>query len=210
MEIYVRDIINRRGYRKNIKGDRFSLFISNYPSNLKYLRSRIGNSELILAELCCCIGVTLEYLAPAFKKVIGVDNDKDILEICKVNLQEVGHDDKVELIYGDVFEDDILKSIDADIVIYDVPFWYAHKEENQGDLRLKNPPLRELISKIQNYITSNIIIFSSPEWDYEYFEKRLGIIEFEKVFIDHEHNRNQIYMGNLVRKVGRTKVNLRR
>ena len=86
----IQNIINCRGYRENIKGDKFSLYISNYPSNAKYLKSRIGNSEYILAELCCSIGVTLEYLAPAFKKVIGVDIDKDVLDACKANLKATG------------------------------------------------------------------------------------------------------------------------
>ena len=104
MESDIKSIINRRGYRKNIKGDKFSLFISNYPTNAKYLKGRIGNSKLVLAELCCSIGVTLEYLAPVFKKVIGVDFNKDILEMCQSNLKEAGVIEKTELILGDVFE----------------------------------------------------------------------------------------------------------
>tara|TARA_R110002033_G_scaffold43050_2_gene84498 strand:+ start:8829 stop:9473 length:645 start_codon:yes stop_codon:yes gene_type:complete len=207
-ESNIQDIIDRRGYRKNIEGDKFSLYISNYPSNAKYLRSRIGNSKFVLAELCCSIGITIEYLAPAFKKVIGVDIDKDILQTCKTNLKESGFIDKAELICGDVFDDNILKSIEADIVIYDIPFWYPHEQENKGDLVTKNPPLKELVRKIQNYITPNIIIFSPPEWSYEYFEKQLGIIEFEQVFIDEIHNRNQIYIGDLINNIGTTEIRL--
>ena len=207
-EITKEDIINYRGYRKDIKGDKFSLYISNYPINALYLKSRIGNSKLVLAELCCSVGITLEYLAPSFKKVIGIDLDKDILEACKTNLKESGIITKTELVQGDVFDDNILKNIEADIVIYDIPFWYAHKQENQGNLIDKNPPLKELIAKIRKYITSDIIIFSPPEWSYEYFSKKLGVMEFEQVFIDGKHNRNQIYLGKLIKTVGKTKVEL--
>lgn len=207
-ESNIHDIIDRRGYRKNIQGDKFSLFISNYPSNAKYLKSRIGDSELILAELCCSIGVTLEYLAPAFKKVVGVDLDESILQACKTNLKESGFITKTELILGDVLDDNILKSINADIVIYDIPFWYPHKHKNMGDLVAKNPPLKKLVKKIQDYITPNIIIFSPPEWSFEYFGKQLGTIEFEQVFIDEIHNRNQIYMGDLINNIGKTEIRL--
>lgn len=207
-ESNIQDIINRRGYRKNIKGDKFSLYISNYPSNAKYLKSRIGNSEFVLAELCCSIGVTLEYLAPDFRKVIGVDLDESILQTCKTNLKESGIFTETELIHGDVFDDTILKRIEADIVIYDIPFWYPHQQENKGDLITKNPPLKELVRKIQNYIAPNIIIFSPPEWGFEYFEKQLGTIEFEQVFIEEIHNRNQIYMGGLIRNFGETEIRL--
>jgi len=208
-EITVEEIIKHRGYRENIRGNKFSLYISNYPSNAKYLKSRIGNVELSLAELCCSVGVTLEYLAPGFKGVIGVDFDKSILEACEINLIESCQISKCKLIQGDVFNDDVLKSIDADIVIYDIPFWYPHKQENQGDLIDKNPPLRELVEKIKTHITSDIIIFSPPEWDMAYFENELGPIEYEQVFIDGKYNRNQIYLGSLIHEFGKTKIELR-
>lgn len=208
-EITVEDIIAYRGYRKNIKGDKFSLYISNYPSNAKYLKSRIGNEALTLAELCCSVGVTLEYLASSFKAVIGVDLDKKVLETCEINLTASGQISKTKLIQGDVFNDEILKSIDADIVIYDIPFWYPHKQENQGNLIDKNPPLKQLVKKIKTHITSDIIIFSPPEWDMAYFEEELGPVEYEQVFIDGKHNRNQIYLGSLIHEYGKTKIELR-
>lgn len=83
-----------------------------------------------------------------------------------------------------------------------------HKHENQGNLVSKNPPLKELVKKIQAYITSNIIIFAPPECSYEYFEKQLGIIEYEQVFIDQKHNRNQVYLGDLIKEKGKTEVKL--
>lgn len=207
-EITTQDIIKYRGYRKNIKGDKFSLYISNYPTNAKYLKSRIGNSKSVLVELCCSIGVSLEYLAPSFKKVIGVDLDENALKTCKENLKETGFITKTELIHGNVFDDDILKSIDADIVIYDIPFWHPHEQEKKGNLIDKNPPLQPLIKKIKKNISSNIIIFTPPDWKFDFFLEKLGLMEYEQVFIDGKHNRNQIYLGELINTLGKTKIEL--
>ena len=205
----IEEIITRRGYRNTIKGDKFSLYISNYPSNANYLKSRLGHPELVAAELCCSVGVTLEYLAPGFKKVIGVDIDKAILETCRINLKEADVLHKAELLHGDIFSDMLLKKIEADIVIYDIPYWYAHTQENGTDLISKNPPLKELITKIENFITSDIVIFAPPEWSYAYFKTALGTIEFEQVYINEKHNRNQIYLGGLIQKIGKTEIRLK-
>ncbi|MEM7367727.1 MAG: class I SAM-dependent methyltransferase [Bacteroidota bacterium] len=202
------DIIQSRGYRQNIVGDKFALYISNYPVNAQYLLSRIGHPEYVLAELCCSIGVTLEYLSPGFKQLIGVDIDKDILKACEENLHNSGALPNTHLIQGDVFDDAVLTKIDADIVIYDIPFWYEHKQQNRGNLIDKNPPLRPLIQKIEAYITKDIVIFSPPEWEYDRFAQDLGEIEFEHVYINGTHNRNQIYLGNLVRKNGISQIEL--
>ena len=117
-----KSIIERRGYRKNIKGDKFSLYISSYPVAIEYLRKRIGDKHKILAELCCGIGITLETAGGAFKHIIGVDNDKKTLTYCKDNLKSSGLLSKSTLILGDINEDSVLGKIKADIVIYDIPF----------------------------------------------------------------------------------------
>jgi hypothetical protein len=36
----------------------------------------------------------------------------------------------------------------------------------------------------------------------------LGVIEFEQVFIDGVHNRDQIYMGDLRKEKGKTKIEM--
>ena len=91
-------IISKRCYRKNVLGDTFSLYISNYPVAVTYLGKRIGDTEKTFAELCCGIGITLEYIAEGFKKVIGVDIDKKILQYCEENLDNTGMKDKANLI----------------------------------------------------------------------------------------------------------------
>ncbi len=201
-------IIQRRGYRKNIVGDKFSLYISNYPVAVKYLKQRIGNSNKILAELCCGVGVTLEYIGDVFKQVIGVDIEKNILDQCQDNLKSVGLSQKTTLILGDINNDEVLKKINADIVIYDIPFWSQHEHENQGDLTRKNPTLKSTIERIRKFITKDIIIFCSPKFDYEMITEEVGSCEFQKVFINGKYDRNQIYLGKLKQKDGVTELTL--
>ncbi len=205
-DISIQDIIERRGYPKDIKGDKFSLFISNYPSNARYLRSRLGNPDFVLAELCCSVGISLQYLAPGFRKVIGVDIDREVLEMCKANLVQSGQYQLAELVAGDVFDDRVLEKIKADIVIYDIPYWYPHTQVSEHNLVTRNPPLGGMVNKIRKYITDDIVIFSPPELSHAYFQRELGALELEQVFIGNEHNRSQVYLGNLINTAGTTEI----
>jgi tRNA G37 N-methylase Trm5 len=189
-------IIKRRKYRKNIKGDVRSLYISSYPVSAKYLAKRIGNKEWTLVELCCGIGVTLEYAGKAFKRIIGVDINKKALSFCEANLKNAGL--KAELIQGDVNDTKLLKLISADVVIYDIPNWYGED----------NPDLKKIINKIRRYISGNIVIFAPPTYAYAHVKKQVGMCEFQKVFIDGKYDRNHVFLGDLIEKEGITKISL--
>lgn len=201
-------IIKRRGYRKNISGDKFSLYISNYPITVKYLTERIGDTTKVLVELCCGVGVTLEYIGNAFNHIIGVDINKKILDECQENLKNVGLLEKDTLILGDINNDEILKKIKADVVIYDIPYWSAHTYENQGDLAKKNPALKSTIERIQKFISNDILIFCSPNFDYDMIKREVGSCEFQKVFINGRHDRNHVYLGGLKQEDGITELKL--
>ncbi len=190
-------IIARRNYRENIKGDKFSLYISSYPVAIDYLVKRIGDSEKVVVELCCGVGIALEGLASGFARVIGVDSDKTILDVCAENLKEAGEAEKATLILGNINDNDVLKQIKADVVVYDIPFWSAHENIGSGDLTAKNPSLRTIVERIRKSISEDIVIFCSPDYSYEIIEQELGPCEFQKVFINGKHDRNYVYLGNL-------------
>ena len=204
-----KSIIERRKYRKDINGDAFSLYISSYPITVDYLKKRIGNKNKILVELCCGVGVTLEHIAKGFKHVIGVDIDHNILTYCRKNLEHAGLSQKTTLIQGDVTDSRVLKTIKADIVIYDIPFWSPHEFKKQGDLTRKNPSLKSIIDNIRRVISKDIVVFCSPQFDYEMVKKEIGPCEFQKVFIDGKYDRNHIYLGKLKRKTGITTLRLK-
>lgn len=201
-------IINRRRYRKNVKGDKFSLYISNYPVIAKYLKQRIGDNKKVIAELCCGIGISLEYLGDAFKHIIGVDSNKKVLSFCLKNLEYVGLKSKTTLICGGINDDKILKGIKADIVIYDVPFWSKHEYEGRGDLTKKNPSLKRMIEKIRRCITDEIVIFCPPKYDYEMILSQVGDCEYQKVFVNGKYSRNHVYLGSLIQRRGITEIEL--
>ncbi len=201
-------IIERRNYRTNTNGDKFSLYISSWPVAINYLKKRIGDKNKILVELCCGVGITLENMGSAFKKIICVDNDKKILEECKKNLIDTNLLDKSILILGDINDDLTLQKINADIVIYDIPYWNQHKEISNEDLRNKNPDLKEIISKIRKFISKDIIIFASPHYDFQTIKEQLGNCEYQKVYINNKYDRNHIYLGSLINKDGITELKL--
>jgi len=132
-------IICSRGYRLDIAGDWFGLKIANHPFVAKYLAKRLGDQNKILAELCCGIGVTLEYVGRSFKALVGVDKDPEVIKNCETNLRKVGLWSKTRLVIGDVADEKTLKGIQADIAFYDIPYWSAHRELGKGDMLRANP-----------------------------------------------------------------------
>ena len=184
------EIIAKRGYKPDIKGDDYSLYISSYPVVADHLAKRIGDKDKTLAELCCGIGVTLMHMAPHFKHLIGIDNDKQVLEYCKQNLQDLLK--KTKLIHGDVSDPKLIQSLDADIILYDIPFWTPDK---------KNPYIGQLLDDLKGHVTQDIVIYAPPS-----YTPALG--ELQKVFINNEHHVNLIYLGNLIKKKGITEARL--
>ncbi|MBI4177300.1 MAG: methyltransferase domain-containing protein [Candidatus Aenigmarchaeota archaeon] len=198
-------IIKRRNYRNNVSGDASSLYISSYPVSVMYLKNRIGDGNKTLAELCCGVGMTLEHIGDAFRRLIGVDVDKNVLSACSENLEAVGLLPKTTLVCGDI-TDDVLRRIKADIVIYDVPFWGL--PENGGRVADTNPSLKKLIRKIRKYITSEIVVYCPPNYDYDTVLGQAGKCEYQKIFINGKYDRNYVYLGSLIHTNGITRINL--
>ena len=196
-----KSLIQRRGYVKNTKGDSLSLYLSNYAVAAEYLAKRIGNKKKTAIELCCGIGITLKQLAKNFQQVIGADNDKNILKHCKQNLRSIKN---VKLILSDVNDKKLYQKIKGNIVIYDIPYWYPEKHSK----KIINPDLKKVIQYIQKHITKDIVIFTPPEMKYNDIKKIVGECEYMEVYINNKYDRNYIFLGNLIEKTGKTRVNL--
>lgn len=202
-------LIENRGFDPNIKGRQYDIYLSNFKVSANYLARRIGDKRKTIAELCCSIGSTTVELAKNFKKVIGVDIDKKVLTSNRQNLEKAGVGQNVELLEGDVSDAGLLKRINADIVIYDIPYWVPKKFET-GELNLdKNPDLKDLVTKIRKYITHNIIIFAPPRTTYDEITKLLGECEFQMIIVNGRHDRNYIYFGDTMNTKGITKKELK-
>jgi|GEM_PF-1481507 len=204
-----KEIIARRGYRKDIVGDKFSLYISSYPVAIQYLATKIGNLDKSFVELCCGIGVTLEILAPYFLHGTGVDIDPEVIKNCRLNLEAATLTNKIDLIYGNVSDLKLLKSIKADIAIYDVPYWSPYNANEITTSTTENPEFKQIVQNIKDLITPDVIIFASPLFTFEYISSVLGECEYEQVYINGKYDRNIIYLGALNSRNGITQVKLK-
>jgi len=197
------DLIKARRLPKYIEGDELSLKISSYPIFLKYLSNRLANKFSILLELCTGIAVGLIFLESNFRKLYGVELDSKIVKLAKRNIEKSELKDKLSMIQADVNDISDFKYLKPDVVIYDIPYWSNH----DVDLLKRNPDLKLLFKNINKHLTKNIIIYSPPHFDYDYYKKLLNI-EFElvEIYINKKHDRNVLFFGNLVNKIGIFKV----
>lgn len=190
-------IIEKRGYPLNLQGDHLSLYIASFPIAIEVLSKRIGSPNKTLVEMCCGIGITLGIMSRSFREIVGVDIDPNVLLACKNNLELYGATANTTLVQGDIKDEDFLKTIKGDIVIYDIPYWYPHKNEINEDLTKRNPNLKQIVKCIQDNISEDVVIFAPPHYDYEYIANTLGECEYQQIFINGQHDRNYIFLGSL-------------
>lgn len=199
----MKNIKSIRKLPKYIYGDDLSLKISSYPVFLTHLSERLGCKYSVLLELCTGIGIGLIYLQKNFKKLYGIEIDPTIVEIARSNLLKAGLTTKVSIIQADVVNIPEFTNLKPDVVIYDIPYWSDH---NAGLLK-RNPDIKSLFEKINTHLTKNIIIYSPPRFDYTYYKNLLDSdLEMEEIYINNKHDRNVLFFGKLVNKVGSTKV----
>lgn len=200
------DIIQSRKYDSKIAGDELSLKISNYSTTARYLADRLRSKGVTVCELCCGVGVSLVELAPSFDKVIGVDNSRLVIDDCRANLENAGILN-FELLTGDVSSKSLLKSIKADIVLYDIPYWSSHS--GKVNPTKQNPNLGELVTNIRELITEDIVVYTPNNITYKEIRDELGECEYLEVRLDGKHDRNFIFLGSLIKTIGETKIELK-
>lgn len=199
------DIIRTRGYDSQLAGSELSLKIASYPASAKYLANRLKGKGDTVCELCCGIGISLIELAKSFHKVIGVDIDNEILADCRHNLFQAGTVN-YELMAGDITHRNVLEKITADIVLYDIPYWSEHGGKVMP--AQQNPNLCEIVGNIRQTVTSEIVIYAPPHLAYEAVAAEISKCEYMQVFINNKHDRNFIFLGNLVEQEGTRVINL--
>lgn len=196
-------IIQTRGYNKDIAGSELSLKIASYPRTARYLAKRLQEKGSTVCELCCGVGVSLAELSKSFNKIVGVDNDPAVIADCKQNLTRAGAAN-YELLCGDVSDTNLLTKIKADIVLYDIPYWSRH--QGRVDPERQNPDLKQLIANIRRIITQNIVIYAPGHMTYADAKAQLGECDFVEVYVKGRHDRNFIFLGDLISKLGKSRV----
>lgn len=157
----------------------------------------------MVCELCCGVGVSLIELAKTFTKIIGVDNDPKVVKDCSENLERAGIANH-EVICGDVSSPVLLSKIKADVVLYDIPYWSTHS--GKVDPEKQNPDLRELVANIRSLITNKIVIYTPTHMAYGDVTSILGPCEFVEVYTNGKHDRNFIFLGDLMKHEGESRV----
>ncbi len=151
------------------------------------------------------MGVSLVELAASFDKVIGVDNSQLVIDDCRTNF-EYAKVLNFELLTGDVSSKFLLKSIKADVILYDIPYWSNHSGKvNPAE---QNPDLGELITNIREFITEDIVVYAPTYITYETIRDELGECEYLEVWLNGKHDRNFIFLGSLIQSIGKTKIEL--
>lgn len=196
-------IIQKRGYDESIHGDALSLKIASYPVAARYLAQRLARNGDSICELCCGIGVSLVEFSKYFDTVIGVDSDPLVIETAKRNLTLYGSSN-CRLVLGDITDKTVIKNINTDIIVYDIPYWSDHG----GIITTENPELLQLVSQIEAEVTRNIVIHTPPQTGIEYFETHFDEFEFRQVWIDGNHDRNLVFLGSTTEQGGLQKIAL--
>ncbi len=196
-------------FQSSLSGTDFDLYISNYPSTAQYLAHRLKDPNKTIMELCCGIGVSLLEFAPFFKKVIGVDNDSDVLKFCEENISQSKYKRKIQIKRFDVTQNPIFIEEKIDIMIYDIPYWFDHRNRfHTLHTPQDNPNLEKIISNLKNQSLHDIVIYTPPYFSEEDAHNLHLECEYEKVYLNGKHDRNHIYLGNLIQKIGTTRINL--
>ena len=92
-----------------------------------------------------------------------------------------------------------------DVVYYDIPYWYSYSEHKP---HFRNPDLGSVINAVRRSITHDIVVFGPPQLDFHQISDLCGDCEFERVFINGVHDRNNVYFGELISKPGLTEIRI--
>lgn len=184
-------------------GDWEGLKISNYQlageNAAERIKKVVGESPVL--EVCTGIGATTFVLARYFPRVYAVDLDPKRLAMCADNIERLGLSDKVELVNGDILDDEILQMLsDKDIgaVYTDVNFTTSDDWQNHtSDITETGPNTQELYTKISQLITGNICMKLPKTINLDQL-RALAPCEIEEVKPDGKLSFYLVYFGELV------------
>lgn len=171
-------------FSKDIRADDDAFYMSNPEISGKYLAQKLSIYKSAV-ELCSAVGMTCICLAEVMDKVYGVELDERRVEDAKYNALLYGVGEKIEFIWGNVLDDDILKNINAEVAILD-PDWSLDKNRPQDhafNLNDTKPNVLELFNKVRNNITHNIVIRVSKNFTKETLSE-IGMCEIENIIYE--------------------------
>lgn len=185
-------------------GDWEGVKITNYQLAGEHAAQRIkevvGDNPVL--EVCTGIGAITLVLARSFPKVYAIDLDSKRLQMCDDNIDRLGLSDKVELINGDILDDNVLQRLSGQnigAVYTDVNFTTGDDWQNHTtDINATGPNTVELYKKVTDGITGNICMKLPKTINLEQL-RALAPCEIEEVKPDGKLSFYLVYFGDLVK-----------
>lgn len=196
-------------FSKTIQGDEDALFMSVQEVAAVHIGERIKNYQACV-ELCTAVGALAINIARFVPKVIGVDIDPKRIEDARQNARTYGMQDKTEFIVGDVLDEGLLKSIEADVAILD-PDWSeagTEKSVHTVDIDKMQPSMRQMILLTRKYITSNILLRMPKHFSLETLSE-FGPYELESIYIDERLKFKVVYFLPEIQESRETEAHLK-
>ena len=175
--------MNENKFSKEIYGDADGIYMSCPEVISKHLAEKLAKYKTGV-ELCCALGITVIQLAKKLVYVYGIDMDTDRIISAKKNAQLYGVQNKTEFIQGNVLDETLLKSIQAEVAILD-PDWSAgsNKKEHVADLEMTQPSMKDMFFKVKKNITHNLVLRIPNTFTFETLSI-LGKCEIENIIWD--------------------------
>ncbi len=175
--------MNENKFSKEIYGDADGIYMSCPEVISKHLAEKLAKYKTGV-ELCCALGITVIQLAKKLEYVYGIDMDTERIISAKKNAQLYGVQNKTEFIQGNVLDEILLKSIQAEVAILD-PDWSAgsNKKEHVADLEMTQPSMKDMFFKVKKNITHNLVLRIPNTFTFETLSI-LGKCEIENIIWD--------------------------
>lgn len=171
-------------FSKPMQGDPDALFMSVQEVAALHVAERLKEFKSCI-ELCCAVGAMTIPLTTFIPKVYGIDLDPQRIADAKINAKTYGADNKATFIVGDVLDESLLKSIEAEVAILD-PDWSAEggiKSDHTIDIDLMQPSMRQMILLSRKWVTTNIVVRVPKYFTLATLEE-FGPHELESIYID--------------------------
>ena len=195
-------------FSKQIKGDSDAIYMSCPEIAAKHIASQL-HGFCSAAELCCAVGVLSIQLAKVMGRVCAVDIDSKRIEDARQNAKLYGTEEKIDFIHGDALDAELLKTIDAEVVVLD-PDWSglaSEKSAHVSSIDFTQPSLRKLFALAKKHITGNIVVRIPKIFDHGTLAP-LGPCHIEDIIIDGVQEFRVAYFGPDISENSKESVDL--
>jgi predicted RNA methylase len=171
-------------FSKDIFADAEEYYVSCAELVARHLAKRLSPFNSV-ADICCMVGATTIQLAKKIPVVYGIDIDGERIKKAKANARLYGVEDRIDFIQGNVFDNEVLKKISADVAVLD-PSWRKPNEDRYvfvNSIKDTDPDLKEMFDITSKYLTKNIVLRIPKNFSFETM-KEFGPCRMENMIWD--------------------------